>query len=513
MDRDRDRDRNIKIKIKKTYDSINEIIDFGNYNLKTFQIIGLACLLMTIVGINQSYFYYILIPFQSYYKLTDLNIEFISSLNFLGIVFGNFLVGSISKKISRKYIIIFSLLCNFICHLILSIAKHIFIFCICRFLTCFFVGLYDILIFTILVEYLPVKLRGFTVNIVFMFNFIGSIIFLLFCEIYIPNLEYNPNMTEKSQDFYMAMLQISFILLLAIILCVIFLENSPRNLIVNGDLKKAKKILDYYTNNEITINDLKIIEINLKEKGENKFYQKNNGISSLFQKRILFITIIIMISFFCNSFAYFGVQGVITTILKSRAADSSSFSSNEKNILKVQETPMTIRTLINMNLFECFGNIFGAIICELQWLGRKRSLLLMAFIGVFSALISCGFYKHFEIFIGISLSSINLCQDILQTYTGEIYPTKVRDYAIGLNLGITRIGGVISQFIFLPLTKISIFFGIYFYVICILILILGISFLPPDNRREIDSEIFVSKKDKEKEINKDVIYYEEDNRN
>ena len=94
----------IEIETKK-FDCIDDIIDRGGYNLITFKIFALTSILVIADGFYVNYFSVILIPFQSFYKISDFAIEFISGLNFLGLAFGSFISGPLTKKFTRLNLI------------------------------------------------------------------------------------------------------------------------------------------------------------------------------------------------------------------------------------------------------------------------------------------------------------------------------------------------------------------------------------------------------------------------
>lgn len=406
----------------------------------------------------------------------------ISSTNFLGFFFGNLLSGVLSQKFERKTIIIIAVSGNLICHIIHCTFRNIIIFTIFRTLSSLFVGFYEILVFSIYCEYLPIYLRGFFLNLMFATYFLGAIFFLLICKIYLPDLNFNPYIPEQYQDFHAAILQFSIVILLCLVSSIFFLEDSPRNLIMNNNLEKAKEILNFYTEGKINDEDMKIISKNLKSKGENRYYEEKNGISSLFKKRNFFLTIKIMMIFFFLCTSYYGIQSTLTTILKGIDASEEDGDRSES----------PINSLLIMGSIESLGNFTGAILCEFEFIGRKYLLVIMSIISISNALLGRFVLSKFEIFMGIGLSASNLTQDCLKTYTSEIYPTKIRDLALGINISTMRIAGIFSQFVFFSLTKLHLFSGIYMFLAFTTSALICILLLPPDNNKEMDSEIELS---------------------
>ena len=55
--------------------------------------------------------------------------------------------------------------------------------------------------------------------------------------------------------------------------------------------------------------------------------------------------------------------------------------------------------------------------------------------------------------------------NINTAYSSEVYPTKLRDHAMGLLFAFTRIGGFISQFLFLDFYSLGLFIP-YWIALC-----------------------------------------------
>jgi len=119
---------NVKTEKKTIYYRVEDIIDNGSYNLKTFKIIFFCCLYIFFEGFYLNYFNIIVIPFKKYYNISNLGVSIISSLNLIGMFIGHFTTGLLSEKISRVKIIKIILFFILILHLILSLVHNIFFF-------------------------------------------------------------------------------------------------------------------------------------------------------------------------------------------------------------------------------------------------------------------------------------------------------------------------------------------------------------------------------------------------
>ena len=232
---------------------LDSILEESGYNPTVFKIIILTGFIIILDGFYISYFNYLISAFKSYYEISDFCIQLIASLNFIGMGLGSLISGVISKKFSRTNIIIFCLILMLGFHLLFSMVKHVILFSLCRFIISALNGIILPLQLNILTEHLPVTMRSFILNLIWACNGVGNAFFLYMCKIYFPTLEYDKNKELVNQDFYKALLQ-NYVLLIVIILSFfLFLNDSPRNLIINKKYENANKILIDITGVSYTI--------------------------------------------------------------------------------------------------------------------------------------------------------------------------------------------------------------------------------------------------------------------
>lgn len=470
---------------KFKYNSIDDIIDKGGYTLLTLKQIYLTFMFFFCEGFILSYFGFILQAFKSYHNCSDLTLQVLSGLNFLGMGTGSLVTGFLTNRFSRIIVIKAAIISMLIFHLCLSLIENLIVFGVCRFFIAFDLGLLVILNLNILTEYLPMKLRSFMLNAVWFAWGCGAIFSLLMYKIFIPSLEFhkfNPQDPNRDQNFYKAILQFYLILVVIIISTFLFLRDSPRNLILTEKYKEAREILDYNTNNELTDEEFENIKLALNHSGENKFYEKQNGVKELFNNRLRTFTILMMIIFFFLSLGFFGFITVLANILKLMA---------NKGIIKEDEDARgdAINKLILINLYGSFGTILAGIFSEIKGFGRKNTEIYFISGSAFFGTIALIYMRHFNTIMGLGLSLMQSSINIHITYTEEIYPTALRDYASGLLCATTRLGGFASQFIFIYLISLFFLYPVYFYILSCLICVSLICFLPDDNKKALDSYI------------------------
>lgn len=460
--------------------TLSEIIDHGPYNRFTFNAIFICSITIFIEGFYLSYFNNILPAFQKYYSVSDFMLKFISSIAFLGYSIGCLLNGFLIKKFTRKVIIITSVIIMTLMHLCLSLIRNVIAFTIFRFLTTFFFGIEMIFTVNILTEYLPIKLRGFVLNTIWITWSGGAIFFLLFCKVFIPNLDYDPTKPLEDQDFHKAIFPLFCVELFYIIYLIFLLYDSPRHLILNEDYAEALKILNHYTDNQITEKEIREMGIKLATQGENQFYKSNNqGFKVMFKKRILWFSINMCVIYFFLSFAVYGNYAALPEIL-------SRISSDSENLKK-----QNLNDLILITLLGSLGNLIAGILVEIKQIGRKHLAMIFLAICIITGILSFAFVSYFSLFIGISNCFISGAFNIHISYSEEIYPTKIRDFAMSFLFSMTRLGGFSTQYIFLGLINVSLFFPIYVFCILCTILIVLFYFLPKDNTDSLDSEIHI----------------------
>ena len=432
---------------------LDSILEESGYNPTVFKIIILTGFIIILDGFYISYFNY---------------------SNFIGMGLGSLISGVISKKFSRTNIIIFCLILMLGFHLLFSMVKHVILFSLCRFIISALNGIILPLQLNILTEHLPVTMRSFILNLIWACNGVGNAFFLYMCKIYFPTLEYDKNKELVNQDFYKALLQ-NYVLLIVIILSFfLFLNDSPRNLIINKKYENSNKILIDITGVSYTIDELMCMRRKLIDERENKFYNTDFGYKEIFQKRILSITLLLLAAYFFISFGRYGMLVTFPEILKK----VNSVHKNNKE---------SINDLLWAICIGLIGNLIGAIFSEIKFFGRKFSEILFFSISLICAILGFVYVHHMYILMGCSISTYYISYKLHITYTEEIYPTIIKDYAMGAMFFSTRLGGFLSQFFYLSLMKSRNNLIPIFYCINCIVLIVIIFFLPNDNTSKLDS--------------------------
>jgi hypothetical protein len=343
-----------------------------------------------------------------------------------------------------------------------------------------------------------VKLRGFVMNNVwFGWNF-GAVYFLLFCKIYIPNLTYDTLDKKTPQNFHMAIFSIIYIEIISLILAYFFLQDSPRNLILNNKLEEAGEILENYVNRKLTKEELDAIHHNLLNTGENKHSKKYSEYKLLFSKRYLKMSILMMSTFYLYSFCMYGIVISFPMIL-------NEIQKTEISLKKIEDKSQQINSLIFFFSITSLSNLLGGILAEFKNLGKKYSTIFLNIISVIFAIFGLYFKSHFYILFTFSTLFSSCAFNIHINWAGEILPTKIRDLGFGLFVGMTRLGAFSCQYVFIALVQVNIAITIWTYIVALIILIILLYFLPKNEINELDSSLELSETmsdDENDELNK-----------
>jgi MFS family permease len=459
------------------YDDLNKIINDAGYNLLIYKNIFLCFLSIFITGFHIKFFGFINIAFQQYYQISNTNISLILSLVFIGLGVGYLTLGFILDPLNRRQLIIISLIVILISTLMSAQVHNIIVFGIFRFIGSVFSAYYVIISSTSLAEYLPNKFRGFVLTLINSAIYLSLILFLYFCSISIPNLSYDPLDKKTPQDFHTPILNFVYIELFALIFAYFFYRDSPRNLFLKNQKEEAGEILEYYVNRKLTKKELDAIENNLFNTGENLLNKKYSNLILLFSRRYLKLTLLFLGLYVLVNFSLHGMNTAYPIILRSNTSDAKTHPKEINNLM-----------------LYCLSQIplLPSILAEFKSIGKKYSIGLLILVSLIFGIFSLVISQHFNIFLFISMSLFANAFYLLETWTNEILPTRIRDSGYGLFRGVAKIGAFFSQFVLVSFAKKGREITIIAFLICLLLLLIIICFLPKNEIDDLDSTLDLS---------------------
>lgn len=460
---------------------LNEIIGSCGYNWNVYKILIIYFVFYMTDGYLTNYFMNITTALQKYYNISNGLIGFISSAFFIGTILGNICM-VIFENVDRLKFLVWSGVIVLITNVASSLIHSVVLFIIVRIVSGFLIGFNEIFIGNITVEYLPLKLRDFLLNSLWCGWTVGIIIFLLFCKIFCPELSYNENDTNTPQNFYMAITLGNIIILINAILYILFLRDSPRNLLYNNKKEEAGKILKEYIGRELTEEELESMRDKIANQSENKYGKDQNKLKLMFSKRYIKITIVFIFIYLLKAINYLGIYVAVPILLNDE-------SNNDK----------TLNKLILFNGFDLITHIVSGILSEIPNLNKKNLIMILLSISFIIGIVAIFCQNSFYIILNISMTCFNIGLNIILVWTMEILPTSTRDFGFGVFFIFFRIGSISSQFIYIFLAKSSFVATLLTYSCINLILVVLFYLLPNTQKAELDSELNFEENEEENE--------------
>jgi len=456
---------------------IDQIITRAGYNFEVWRCILLISLTMLTEGIYLTTFSALFTPFQLFYKIDEMTVSISSSFIFLAVGIGSAIIPLLSSRFKRTTILNYSFILMSIFSILLGLFKNIYIFTVLRSLIGLFLGITVPLILCILTENLPVYLRSFVLNLIWVTFTFGALFQLFVIQIIMPDL--NPN---KFND---VMLYISVVPVVTTIIYFFYLEDSPRNLILNHCPEEGFKILERIGNIKLTDEDKNRLVREIKT-GSNK--TEESSFKTLFNPKNLTTTLILTALFVISLFVLYCPMLIMSLTLKKVLKENKIQGSVVKQIMVV-------------NFMAIFGSVIAGMLSEVQIVGRKFSIAIGFFIFALLNIFSFFYDQYFDLFLGAESVFCYLFTLVISSYAYEYYDTRIRGTATGYLYFSGRVASFFSQFIGIELDRIGTFLP-YYLTTCLAIIggILAIS-LPYETYGQyldINTDKRTIKKDHEK---------------
>jgi MFS family permease len=441
---------------------MSRIINSYGYGLTTWKIYTLVMFILSLEGFHFTFFGNMIIPLKQFYGMEDSHVQIINGLFFLSVGLGSVSTGYLSDWFKRVRIISVMVFLIAVCHIVLGFITNIFLFAVVRCLLALFHGIAIPISLNLLTEYLPVRFRSVMITGVWMGFIFGQLLNLVLILVIMPNYE-----TDRYQE---TIVYSSILSVFTFVIVIIFLEDSPRNLISSGDNAKAFKILERLNGSELTEKQKESI-IYEANSGANK--ELNASITEVFNPSLRRISILLTMIWMVNSLLMYGPNLISPLTMKKLGFPSEELIVNQ----------------IIIALISSPCNVIGGFISEIPFLGRNKTCIISLIIMVLCNVMLIVNSVNYEFYIGIYFFLINIAFNVNNTYSCEVYPTKVRDLAIGFLFFCTRVGGFMSQIIFIEFNDWGIWVPYYVVAgLCSLNVIL-LLLLPYDTHsRELDQE-------------------------
>ncbi len=465
---------------------MDQILNKNGYSGKTWLNMLLFFVIASIDGIVLLYFNCILIPFRKLYNVSDTVLEIIAGILFIGVALGSIFSGHITEKYSRTIVIKTCSIVIFIFWLFMANIENLVLCAIFRFIMGFANGVNVPIGTNILAEKLPIKLRGFTLVAVWIGFQTATITFILLMLAIMPTL-------DESQLRLVLSLG-SLIILGPVIVLFVFLNDSPRNLILRKQETEAFDQLEEYYQDKINIQTReKIIKEVCKSTGDK---EKSTGkFSDLFDQKHLRTTLLLSFIWLITSVIMYGGSGMSSITIKESNEGGNQQSNSTKAVV----------SLLLQQVVQFGVTLLGAWLVELKFLGRKISMIIGFTLTLIFMILCAAITSQFPLLIGFAIGSVNLPFTIIGAYTSEVYNTNIRDYGVGFGYFSTRLGGVISLAVLFGISEIGTYAP---YIFCSVIAagaIVLIAFLPYETQGmalDGDKDQILKEKKEKKELKK-----------
>ncbi len=336
-----------------------------------------------------------------------------------------------------------------------SLTLNLIFFALIRFLVGICLGIILSMTLNLCAECLPVKNRALVILCICTAFSIGSILCSITMLFTMPELE--------SSGLFSTILYLSIIPAIAIIISILFLEDSPRNLILKNKDEEAFKIIEKINGKSLDKSAKESVLRSVIESGNKEVLSQ---MTEIFNSRFIYLTVIISFISLINAINTHGPGLISVYTLKYLGLESKS--SNHQIIIDQ----------IIMSLIGLPSQLIAGILCEIKFLGRKNCSLLILFLAFVCTVIFIFFPKTYIVLFSLSQSLLGMLVNLILAYICEVYPTKIRDYATGYFFSVNRFGGLISMFIYISLNSLGTWIPYYVYVGLILLNICFIFSLP-----------------------------------
>lgn len=411
--------------LKETYyDDLLNKQDMSLLQIKS--LIG-SCLIYLIEGLHVSLTGFIFIPIVKKYQLSQLKGCIVTSSLMFFMALGSLFSGFLTNKYVRKKIIILSLLIISLASILSTINSWI-VLLICRSIIGIFLGIVIPINTNNLSEALPQKLRSFWIIFVSSFFSVGAIIS---CQIIKLNL--------NKLGILFSIISIPSSLVL--IIYNYFYNENPRYLILIGKKEKAFEIIEkYLLLDHHKLNTYEKAQITKSiDRGVNKEVKITGKFKFIFRRygNITFNLCIIWILYSMI------INGGVFSLFISFANNAIFIPSEiDINIVKIKSFYFVIQLFYT---FFAISTVISGLFTEIKCCGRKYTIFFGFLISTITSFQILLFKEKNKAFYFLVTCLINISFNAINSYTIEIYPTRVRDNAVGYLLFISKIVGFLSN--------------------------------------------------------------------
>ena len=330
---------------------------------------------------------------------------------FIGMTSGGFLGGVISDFIGRRKTFLFSIVIFSVSSIITGYTNDFVVFTLFRALTGFGVFCMMVTSQAYIAEMAPCETRGMWQGQIAAIGFCAVPVVALACRMVIP----------MDPEAWRWIFYAGGVGLVAFVLGLKYLKESPRWLVTHGRVQEAEEIVRDLTGRDI--------DLSAAAKSVQPKISVMEVLTGMFTKKYIGRTLLLMLIFVCITPAGFLLTTWTTQLLKMLG-------------FTVQET-LTAMTIISIGVpFGCFVN---SLVADRG--GRKIPMIVLMLLAAVFAFVFGNMKSLLLLTVfGFIVTSLNMALGfLLFSYTAESYPTRMRNTATGFHNGLARLSVSASQ--------------------------------------------------------------------
>jgi MFS family permease len=433
--------------IKYTVNEAVEYSGFGRAQILAYFVAGLALMANSITTMLLSF---ILPIVQDIWELDEyIRVPLVGASSFLGAAFGSTFWGWFSDKYGRKKALFICSVAGTLAGVLSSFSINWIFFLVTRCLAGFaMAGI--VVAWNILLEFLPTRHRGTTMQLLNIWWTAGTMIEIALAWILIPiNVIHISEVEIGSWRVILFILGLSSLLVLVLYPII---PESPRYLIVANRRNEAEEVLQRM----IRWNGKPPLKGSLSDAAKVETTSEQANFILMFSNGFWKITLPIFAMWMICSLVYFGVVVMTPAYFK----ESTSNAYLEIFLCSLAELP---------------GIAIAAI--AIDRIGRRWTIsVLFTFAGVFILLLLVPGPSWLMITIAVlSRMCISSGYNSVMIFTPELFPTAIRTTAFGVSAALSQVASIIAMFAGVSLVSYSstasiIVFGVSAFVgaVCIL---------------------------------------------
>ncbi len=386
---------------------------------------------------------------DSAWNISKSDIGILGSAVFTGFLVSGLTLGWAADRIGRRRVLIFSILWIDFFALAAAFSPTWGCLLFARVMTGYGIGGMALVASTMITEYCPVNRRGFILCLCGVAFPVGEV-FCAFLGWAVLGVQYQYEPTDPNWRWFIAYSSVPGWILAPFIIWL--LPESPRFLLVNGKLDELRELLERMGQaNNLRFTNLDDIMHLRSDKDDVKgghvtpvvnpgdvsfcdnVKKSLQGFRSLMHPIIRRTSISLWYMWFVQSFTYYGLIYVLSTILQER---SGSTEDEDNNVFLAS---------VYLALVEIPGTVVAMFMIDSS-LGRRGTLIAFYVISVISVVV-CMFDTPYSCFFTFAMSSkmaVSSAYSVIYPYTMEVYPTSFRGVGLGTSSAMARVGGLLT---------------------------------------------------------------------